>query len=690
MTGTDGISEGFHEEALGHLRTLTGRQDATFHDQQLEAIHRVVELRERVFVVQRTGWGKSAVYFIATRMLRDRGAGPTFLVSPLLALMRNQVLAAERMGIRAERIDSTNSDEWDQVVSDLDADRVDVLMVAPERLANEEFRTTTLTTVGRRVGLLVVDEAHCISDWGHDFRPDYRRIVRAVESMPPGVPIVGCTATANDRVVDDVDAQLGTRGSLRGPLRRDGLALHVLDVPEPARRLAWLAESIPRLGGSGIVYTLTVADAERVADWLRSRNIDAVAYHAGLDSERRTDVEARLLANEVDVVVATVALGMGFDKPDLHFVVHYQAPASAIAYYQQVGRAGRQLGSSVGVLLRGREDVDIQDFFIESAFPDPANATTIVSDLEANPSGFTLRELEERHNVQRKRLQHLLTTLHVEGAVERDGSVWRRTLRPWEYDHRRAEDVTGQRRVEQQEMVRYADTEGCRMSFLCQALDDPDRSPCGLCDNCTGRSLDVDLPRDLVAAAVEHLRSGFLVVEPRRQAPVGRTLPAGLRVEEGRALSRWGDGGWGGAVAEGRAAGRYPDDLVAALVALLDRWGPDPAPGWVTVVPSARHPTLLPDLARCLADAVGLRFAEVAERVEPRQPQKEMRNSATQFANVDGAFAVNGPVDDAPVLLLDDVVDSRWTLTVVGRALREAGSGPVHPLALADAAGRST
>lgn len=690
MPERDGISEAFRQEALGHLRTLTGRDDASFHDQQLEAIHRVVEQRERVFVVQRTGWGKSAVYFIATRMLRDRGAGPGFLVSPLLALMRNQVLAAKRMGIRAERIDSTNSDDWDQVVADLEADQVDVLMVAPERLANEEFRTTVLTTVGSRVGLLVVDEAHCISDWGHDFRPDYRRIVRAIDLMPPGVPIVACTATANDRVVDDVDAQLGTQGLLRGPLRRDGLALHMLDLPDPAHRLAWLAESVPRLGGSGIVYTLTVADAERVADWLRSRGTDAVAYHAGLDTERRTEVEARLLANEVDVVVATVALGMGFDKPDLHFVVHYQAPASSIAYYQQVGRAGRQLGSSVGVLLRGREDVDIQDFFIESAFPDPASATTIVADLEANPGGFTLRELEERHNVQRKRLQHLLTTLHVEGAVERDGSTWRRTLRAWEYDHRRAEDVTARRRSEQEEMVGYAATDDCRMSFLCSALDDPDRSPCGVCDNCAGRSLDVDLPRDLVATAVEHLRSGFLVIEPRRQAPVGRTLPADLRLEEGRALSRWSDGGWGGVVAEGRTAGRYPDEVVEALVDLLDRWDPEPAPRWVTVVPSAGHPTLLPDLARRLAEATGLRFAEVVERVEPRRPQKEMRNSATQFTNVDGAFVVNRVVDDAPVLLLDDVVDSRWTLTVVGRALREGGAGPVHPLALADAAGRST
>lgn len=684
MAVDEQIDQEFIDEALGHLRSLTGDPTASFHDQQLEAIHRVVQRRERVFLVQRTGWGKSAVYFIATRMLRDRGAGPTLLISPLLALMRNQIDAASRMGINASSINAGNEDEWAVIHDHLDNDRVDVLLVAPERLANEAFRRDVLPQLGQRVGLLVVDEAHCISDWGHDFRPDYRRIIRATDLMPLGVPIMACTATANDRVVDDVDQQLRTDSTLRGPLRRDGLALHVVDLPRREDRLAWLAEAIPDLGGSGIVYALTVRDAELVAEWLRGRDLDAVVYHARLDLAQKEMVERRLLDNDVDVVVATVALGMGFDKPDLHFVIHYQAPASVIAYYQQVGRAGRQIERSVGVLLRGAEDGQIQDSFIRTAFPDPELTAAVVADLEANPSGLRKRDLEERHNVRPMRLSHLLTTLHVEGAVEKDGPVWRRTLSPWSYDHQRAEEVTARRYLEQEEMIGYAATDGCRMAYLCRSLDDAAIELCGICDRCTDVSLTRDLSNDLTVDAVSHLRRGDVVIDPRKQWPGGTRIDPALRTGEGRALSRWGDGGWGDRVSGDRASGRFGDDLVAASVELIvDRWAPDPIPTWVAVAPSARHPGVVEDFAARLADALGLRFVDVVGRIDARGPQRDMANSHQQWANVDGAFLIDGSVDDGPVLLVDDVVDSRWTLTVLGSLLRSAGSGPVTPFALA-------
>lgn len=685
-TAGEEIGQEFAEEAMGHLRSLTGDPASGFREQQLEAIHQAVERRERVFLVQRTGWGKSAVYFIATRMLRDRGAGPTLLVSPLLALMRNQIDAAARMGIRAVSINSGNEADWGRIQGELDADRVDVLLVAPERLANEAFRRDVLPQLGRRVGLLVVDEAHCISDWGHDFRPDYRRIVRATDLMPTGVPIVACTATANDRVVHDVDEQLRTDATIRGPLRRQGLALHVLDLPRREDRLAWLAEAIPGLGGSGIVYTLTVRDAELVADWLRARGIDAVAYHARLELGQKEAVERRLLDNDVDVVVATVALGMGFDKPDLHFVIHYQAPSSIIAYYQQVGRAGRQIERSVGVLLRGAEDAQIQDSFIRTAFPDPDLTSAIVADLEENPSGFRKRDLEQRHNVRPMRLSHLLTTLHVEGAVEKDGPYWRRSLSPWSYDRQRAEEVTARRRLEQEEMLGYAAAQGCRMAFLCRSLDDVDIEPCGICDRCTEASLTLQLPDDLAVAAVSHLRRGDAVIGTRRQWPTGSRIESTLRIEEGRALSLWGDGGWGDRVSRDRAAGRFGDDLVSAAVELINgRWGPDPRPTWVTVVPSIRYSGTTEDFATRLADSLGLRFMNVVERIEAREPQRTMENSHQQWANVDGAFRIDGEVDQGPVLLVDDVVDSRWTITVAGAQLRAAGSGPVFPFVLSSA-----
>jgi ATP-dependent DNA helicase RecQ len=680
------------QEALDLLRRLTGDPTSDFRPDQLEAIRRLVGLRQRVLLVQRTGWGKSAVYFIATRMLRDRGGGATLLVSPLLALMRNQIAAAERMGVRAETINSANRSEWDWVAELLEDGKVDVLLISPERLANPKFRAEILPEVGRRSGLLVIDEAHCISDWGHDFRPDYRRLVRVLDLLPAGVPVLCCTATANDRVVADVTGQLGSDlAVVRGPLGREGLRLHVLDLPRPAERLAWLAETIPRLPGTGIVYCLTIRDTERVAAWLRGRGVEAVAYSGDTDDDRRLEVEQALLANEVKVVVATSALGMGFDKPDLAFVIHYQSPGSPIAYYQQVGRAGRALSESLGILLRGVEDRDIQDFFIKSAFPPAALARQVVELLEERAEAVGGPELLDSVNVRRSQLDGLLKTLEVEGAIERDGSRWRRTLRPWTFDEDRVESVTALRRTEQAQMATYATQATCRMAALRGYLDDGAGAPCGRCDVCTGTSLAVDLPPSAVQAAIDHLRRAEVVVEPRKQLPDRRSIAVARRPLPGRALSLWGDGGWGGLVRHGKQVeGRFDDRLVDAAAALVRGWRPDPFPSWVTFVPSRRHPELVADFARRLAETLGLPCEDVVVKVRDTEPQKTMENSAQQYRNVHGAFEVGQPIPSGPVLLVDDVVDSKWTITAIAWKLLEAGSGPVHPLALADSAGRST
>ena len=388
-------------EALACLHTLTSNQSSDFRPGQFEAIEELVVNRHRVLLVQRTGWGKSAVYFIATRLLRDRGAGPTLLVSPLLALMRNQIEAAKRMGVRAATVNSSNQEEWEQVFADITDNKIDVLLISPERLANRRFRAEQLPTIAQRGGLLVVDEVHCISDWGHDFRPDYRRIKGVLDLLPRGVPVLGCTATANNRVMADVAEQLGPDLlPIRGPLGREGLRLSVYEPAPQQNRLAWLAEMIPRLPGTGIVYCLTIRDAERVAAWLVSQGINAVAYSGDTVNELRIEVERQLLGNHVKVVAATSALGMGFDKPDLSFVIHYQAPGSPIAYYQQVGRAGRALTESQGILLQGYEDADIQNFFINSAFPTVDQATEIVGLLERTAIPMKLTEIEREVNIR--------------------------------------------------------------------------------------------------------------------------------------------------------------------------------------------------------------------------------------------------------------------------------------------------
>src|ERR1700733_2899063 len=484
--------------ALDRLRTLTGDPNAEFRPGQLEAIRDVVIDRARVLCVQRTGWGKSAVYFLATALLREAGAGPTLIVSPLLALMRNQLSASRRLGLRAHTINSTNREEWDEVRDRLAADTVDLLLISPERLNNPRFRDEMLPMFASSVGLLVIDEAHCISDWGHDFRPDYRRVKDILDALAPDVAVLGTTATANDRVVDDVVAQLGAgqlaprdRDALRtyrGPLARASLRLEVLDLPRPAERLAWLAENLPRMEGSGIVYTLTKRDAEQVAAFLSARGISAVPYSGEHETGDRIATEDRLLRNEIKAVVATSALGMGYDKSDLTFVVHYQAPGSVISYYQQIGRAGRGVEHADIVLLRGGEDRRIQDFFIEQAFPDRERVNAVLAELEtAGEDGRPTRELMAVVNLGMGRIEAMLKILDVEGAVARAGSRWKLVPgRAWAYDADRYAEVTALRRAEQRAMAAFGSDGRCLMRVLQEELDDPSPADCGRCSVCSG------------------------------------------------------------------------------------------------------------------------------------------------------------------------------------------------------------
>ncbi len=677
------------DELLDALHALTGRADSVFRAGQREAIEALVNGRERVLLVQRTGWGKSAVYFVSTHMLRQNGFGPTLLISPLLALIRNQIEAAQRLGIRTLTVNSASDTTVKALAEAVANDEIDLLLVSPERLANPEFADKVMPLVGRRPGLMVIDEAHCISDWGHDFRPDYRRLSQVIAGLGTGIPVLACTATANDRVVADVADQLGAGiRVLRGPLARDGLALQVIDMPAAAERLAWLDQVLPTLPGTGIIYCLTVRDVELVATWLRGHGHNVLPYTGGTDADLRLDAEAALQRNEVKALVATTALGMGYDKPDLAFVVHFQGPGSPVGYYQQVGRAGRQLGASTGVLLRGVEDSDIQDWFISTAFPDEKNVDEVLAvfDLAAGP--LTLGRILEQVNMKRGDLELVLKQLTVDGVLRRlSGLTYERTLKAWTYPTQRVADITADRRREQQQMREYAETSGCRMVFLATVLDDPAPADCGICDNCTGVKNTVVLDEALVAEAQRYIRRGYVVIEPRKQIG-GKKLKDELRVEDGRALCMWNDAGWGTLVSKGRREGRFDDRLVRALVEMVGEWGPTPMPTWLTYVPSLRHPGLVADLAQRIAVALGMPVIELVERTRNTPPQKQMRNSAHQESNVHEAFRVGGAPLPEPLFLIDDLVDSRWTITEIGTLLREAGSGPVVPLVLGSLLGR--
>ncbi len=681
------------------LREALKDPGADFRTGQWEAIEALVHACARLLLVQRTGWGKSAVYFLSTRLLREQGAGPTLLVSPLLALMRNQIDAAVQLGVRAETVNSTNFEEWNRIEELLRAGAIDVLIISPERFANDRFLSRMLLPHAARVGLFVVDEAHCISDWGHDFRPDYRRILRILERLPANIPVCATTATANDRVVADVVSQLGPNLEVyRGPLVRDTLRLQTVPLPHDAAKLAWLAYNLPRLPGSGIVYAHTIRWTERITAWLRSRGIEAVAYSADLSDKDRREREGQLLRNKIKALVATTALGMGYDKPDLGFVVHFHQPPSVVHYYQQVGRAGRSISRAYGIMLSGGDDRDINDYFIQQAFPPEEDVVAILAALEQSEHGLTAKELEAAVNLSRLRIERVLKTLAVENPAPLARLENRWVTTPHRYDSERRQrliqHLTRIRHDEQGQMDSYQKHAGCLMEFLARALDDPAATPCGKCAPCLGRP-DVlrEISDDLTREATAFLRRSDLPIKPRIQWQTGALpifgwqgrIAAKLRSQHGRALCILGDAGWGNLVRHGKYQdGRFGEELAEALAVLVRSWRPNPTPTWVTCVPSLNHPDLVPDLASGLASRLSRPFSAAVRKVRATRPQKDMENSWQQAHNLDGAFHIDSWTGLAgPVLLIDDIVDSGWTFTVVAALLRQVGSGPVFPLALA-------
>ncbi|WP_433893177.1 DEAD/DEAH box helicase [Streptomyces sp. CA-111067] len=708
------------------LSRLVGAEPgaARLREDQWLAVEALVAHGRRTLVVQRTGWGKSAVYFVATALLRARGSGPTVIVSPLLALMRNQVEAAARAGIKARTINSSNTEEWGEIEAEVAAGEVDVLLVSPERLNNPDFRDQVLPKLAATTGLLVVDEAHCISDWGHDFRPDYRRLRTMLAELPAGVPVLATTATANARVTADVAEQLGTGATgadeagalvLRGPLDRESLSLGVLRMPDAAHRLAWLADHLDKLPGSGIIYTLTVAAADEITGFLRQRGFAVTAYSGKTENADRQAAEADLLANRVKALVATSALGMGFDKPDLGFVVHVGSPSSPIAYYQQVGRAGRGVDHAEVLLLPGREDESIWRYFASLAFPPQEQVRRTLDILAEADRPLSVPALETRVDLRRSRLETMLKVLDVDGAVHRVRGGWTSTGQPWTYDTERYAWVARQRETEQQAMRDYANTTACRMEFLRCQLDDEKAEPCGRCDNCAGARFPTEVSTAALDAARAALGRPGVEIEPRKMWPTGLEtigvslkgrIPATEQAAAGRALGRLSDIGWGNRLrplfAQGAADQPVPQDAVDAVVRVLADWARGPG-GWASGEPDApARPVGVVGLASRghgrLVESLSARIAEVgrmpllgridyAEYGDPGGVPRS--NSAQRVRALHEAFVLAPELVEAlkaapgPVLLVDDFADTGWTLAVTARLLRKAGATAVFPLVLA-------
>lgn len=690
------------EEALELLRAATGSPNASFRDDQWEAIETLVRDRARLLLVRRTGWGKSIVYFIATALLRRRGSGPTLIISPLLALMRNQVEAANRLGLRSERIDSTNREEWQRIFAAIAENRVDVLLISPERLTNQEFEEEAGPQLFARLGMLVVDEAHCVSDWGHDFRPDYRRIARLVGFLPPGVPMLATTATADDRVVNDVHDQLGgdVRVS-RGPLGRDSLYLDVDTQRSYAERLAWLAKALPQLPGSGIIYALTKRDANLIAEWLQKHGFNVKPYHGG--SDEREEREQALLADGVKALVATSALGMGFDKPNLGFVIHFQSTQSIIHYYQQVGRAGRAVDRALCVLLGGAEDEEIIDYFFRNALPAQALVDDVLAAIEQSAGGLSVPMLMAAVNEPKRRIEQTMKflSLEVPSPVLKVDSRYLRTAVPYAYPAERVRMLAQRRQDERQAMREYAEGMACLMQTLAHSLGDAAAPACGRCGPCLRRAIvDVGDLEQLTAEAEDFLNRREIRLNPIRRWPSGglpifgfrslANIPPELQPEEGRALAFFQVGTNGRRLrAEKYVDGHFSDLSVQQAEELIRQWAPQPAPQWIVPMVSSRHPDLVPDFARRLAEALGIPYVEALRKTRPTDEQKAMQNNSFRAKNLDGSLEVVPGMNIAGAgLFVDDMWDSGLTVAVAVALLRQNGAGPVFPFTLSKASSR--
>lgn len=635
---------------------------------------------------------------MATKVIRKKNGGLTLIISPLLALMNNQIDAAAKLNLNVRTIYLENSSDWNTIYGEINHDEVDALIVAPERLADDDFQNIMLSA---HIGLFVVDEAHCISDWGHDFRPDYRRIIDIVNRMPSNIPVLATTATANNRVVEDIKKQLGDELIIsRGSLMRDSLSIQIIKLASKEERLAWMTKNINKLPGVGIVYCLTINDCELVNKWLNSQGISCECYHSKLTSDEKNAAAEKFLKNQIKVLAATVALGMGFDKPDIAFVIHFQKPGNVISYYQQIGRAGRNIETAYAILFCGSEDDEINQYFIDSAFPTEREMNDIV-DAISNHSGISQGQLEQYVNMHTGRLKKCLKYLTVKGDIyieyknkrEKKGIQYYKKAQAWQPDLERSNKIIQIRINELQQMNDFINTSECYMKFIANALDDPDAKECGRCANCL-KMFNSNIPLNSIAAAQDFLKKDFHIIAPRQKWPISVRLQESNNIlpeykcEEGRVLSNYGDAGWGKHIADCKyRLGHFDAELIEASVRILTDFVAENNIKWVTNIPSRRRPELVRDFAQELARRLGLEYRSAIIKTQNALPQKELNTSYRQYENANNSFVV---IETLPenVLLIDDMVDSRWTMTVCGYKLREKGSGKVYPFALANSAGR--
>lgn len=678
-------------KAFAIIKSLYGA-DASFRDGQYEAIEATMT-QKRTLVVQRTGWGKSLVYFVCTKLMREKGQGVTMVVSPLLVLMQNQIDAAEKIGLKCDVLNSSVKDRREDIFTSLKNNELDLILVTPETLFADDVQNNLRNI---RIGLFVIDEAHCISDWGHDFRLSYGNLRKIVQQLPTNVPILATTATANDRVIADLQKQLGDKVHVsRGPLTRSSLYIQVFNKPDKIERYAWILENVPKFEGSGIIYCLTQRECDYLADFLKKNKVSAAAYYSrdGEDGAKLNhEIEEKFRTNKLKVIVATIKLGMGYDKGDIAFVIHYQMPSNIVSYYQQIGRAGRNIDKAYIFLMYGKEDEEILNYFINTAFPTELETTKIVDFIGAY-NGVKEWQITSDMNMRKARIDKALSFLINDGFVRKDNGTYYITPKKFVYDREHYEAITSIRKKEMEQMKHLAVTKQCYSKYIVSCLDDKTAKECGHCSNCMGKEIVTSAVSERSdGIAKEYFNKLIISIEPRKKW-VNSNVTTGKKIgyinQTGFCISKYGDAGYGELVKQGKYSKeeRFSDALVSKSAEVLKAFVRENDINHICCVPSLRS-DIVKDFALRLASSLKLDFVDVLGKTEAR-PQKEMENSAHQCANAYASFFVkNNEKIPNNILLIDDVVDSRWTFTVCGYKLMEAGAEKVYPFALADSSNR--
>ncbi|HAT81528.1 MAG TPA: RecQ family ATP-dependent DNA helicase [Flavobacterium sp.] len=649
-----------------------------FYDEQWLTIDKILK-GEKVLLIEKTGFGKSLCFQFPATVFN----GITVIFSPLIALMRDQVKKLTALGIAAKCINSEQTPEENtQIINDAKQGKIKILYIAPERQENSEWIEATRQM---NLTMVVVDEAHCISVWGHDFRPAFKRIINLVKLLPKGLPVLATTATATKRVELDVAQQIGNNIlTIRGNLMRDNFKLFVVKVASEDEKLIWLGKNLNNLPGSGILYTGTRVDTEIYSKWFENLKISSTAYNAGLDADSRIAIENGLMSNKWKCIISTNALGMGIDKPDIRFIIHTQIPQSPIHYYQEIGRAGRDGQPSYIILFYNPEDRKLPEAFIEGGRPAIKKYERVINAVKSELLGE--RDLMKRTNLKQNQIRVIKADLIEQGIIR---EVMIGKSKKYEFvpnsqplNTKAFEELRNAKLTDLENMIEYVETDKSRMKFLCDYLGDNSNHTFTNCDNTGEKKITVSVTPEWTEK-LQNFREDYF--------PELEVESKGSNILNGVASSYYGVSNVGATLHRSKyeQGGDFPDFLLKlVLKAFRKKYGQEKF-DLVVYVP----PTSSGDLVKNFAIKVSqvLKFPISHNLVKARQTkeQKIFENGYLKTDNVNGAFTFTTPndINGKSILLVDDIFDSGATLKEVGKLLTNFGAVKIAPIVIARTVG---